>query len=82
VEATPLKTYIKRPETCVDAVTVYERTQVVAQQMKAATWGANGLILGHPRNQLQSFDAKTLAIFVPADSALAVRACARQSARH
>jgi len=108
VEASPLKTYIKRPETCVEAVTVYERaddvkrrfvplaelsiwapgdmvvtpaSQVEAQQGTAATWGANGLILEHPRNALQSPSDKTLAIFVPADSALAMAMCAQLRAR-
>jgi len=109
VEATPLRTYIQRPATCLEAVTVYERaedvkrryvplaelslwapgdmvvtaeSEVKAEQMKAATWGANGLILGHPRHTPQSFNDKTVAIFVPADSALAVSVCERERARH
>jgi hypothetical protein len=104
VEADALKTYIKRPETCVEAVTVYERpedvkrrfvplaelslwapgdmvvtpeSEVEAQQRTAATWGANGLVLRHPRNALQLTSEKTVAIFVPADSALAMDTCAR-----
>ena len=107
VEATPLRTYIQRPATCLEAVTVYERAEDVkrsfvplaelsvwapgdmvaspeseqlAQRKKAASWGANGLILGRPRDQRQ-FDAKTVAIFVPADSALAVSVCQRERGR-
>ena len=61
---------------------VTAESEVEAEQMKAATWGANGLILGHPRHTPQSFNDKTVAIFVPADGALAVSICERERARH
>jgi hypothetical protein len=47
-----------------------------AQRKRAAALGANGLILGHPIDQHQSFDAKTVAIFIRADSARARTVCA------
>jgi len=47
-----------------------------AQRKRAATLGATGLILGHPVGELQSFHAKTVAIFIAGDSSRVRRVCA------
>jgi len=48
----------------------------VAQRKRAASVGATGLILGHQIGQLQSFDDKTLAIYVAADTSRVRSVCA------
>ena len=58
-----------------DLVVNAEMAQV-AQRKRAAAIGATGLILGHPIGQLQSFDDKTLAIFVAQDTSRVRSVCA------
>ena len=48
----------------------------LAQRKKAAEFGANGLILQHPLDQLDAPDQRSLAIFISADSARAAEICA------
>jgi len=47
-----------------------------AQRKRAAAVGATGLILGHQIGQLQSFDDKTLAIYVAQDTSRVRSVCA------